>query len=104
MGVIISQGGRPAAYWSKKSSEAQQKYPTTDQELLAIIECLKQYTTILVGQNIVVWINHINLTYINTEHASDRVLRQRLLLEEYAVNLKFIQEIKNEVVDTLSRN
>ena len=44
------------------------------------------------------------MTYKNTEHASDRVLRQRLLLEEYAVNLKFIQEIKNEVEDILSKN
>ena len=35
MGAIISQKGRPIAYWSKKLSETQQNYPTTDQELLA---------------------------------------------------------------------
>ena len=32
------------------------------------------------------------------------MLRQRLLLEEYAVQLKFIQGIKNDVADMLSRN
>ena len=58
----------------------------------------------LLGQNITVWTDHRNLTYKNTEHASDRVLRQRLLLEEYAVNLKFIQGIKNVAADMLSRN
>ena len=42
MGAVISQGGRPVAYWSKKLTETQQKYPTPDQELLAIVECLKQ--------------------------------------------------------------
>ena len=89
---------------SKKLSETQKKYPTTDQELLAIVECLKQYKTMLLGQRIVVWTNHKNLTYKNTEHASDRVLRQRLLLEEYAVQLKFIQGIKNDAADMLSRN
>jgi len=85
IGAIISQGGRLVVYLSKKIFEAQQKYPTTDQELLAIVECLKQYKTMLLGQNIVVG--------TDDRRASDRVLRQRLLLEEYAVKLKFIQEI-----------
>ena len=58
----------------------------------------------LLGQTITVWTDHRNLTYKNTEHASDRVLRQRLLLEEYAVSLKFIQGIKNVAADMLSRN
>ena len=58
----------------------------------------------LLGQTITVWTDHRNLTYKNTEHASDRVLRQRLLLEEYTVNLKFIQGIKNEAADIISRN
>ena len=86
MGAVISQNGRPVAYWSQKLTETQQKYPTTDQELLAIVECLKQYKTMLLGQTITVWTDHRNLTYKNIEHASDRVLRQRLLLEEYTVN------------------
>ena len=54
MGVVISQSGRPVAYWSKKLTETQQKYPTTDQELLAIVECLKQYKTMLLGHTITV--------------------------------------------------
>ena len=91
-------------YWSKKLTETQQKYRTTDQELLVIVEYLKQYKTMLLGQTITAWTDHRNLTYKNIEHASDRVLRQRLLLEKYAVNLKFIQGIKNVAADMLSRN
>ena len=41
MGAVISQNRRPVAYWSKKLTETQRKYPTTDQELLAIVECIK---------------------------------------------------------------
>ena len=62
MGAVISQGGRPIAYWSKKLSDTQKKYPTTDQELLAIVECLKKYKHILFGQEITVWTDHKNLT------------------------------------------
>ena len=104
MGAVIIQSGRLVAYWTKKLIEIQQKYPTTDQELLAIVECLKQYNTIILGQTITVWTDHWNITYKNIEHASDRVLRQRLLLEEYVVSLKFIQGIKNVAADMLSRN
>ena len=53
---------------------------------------------------IVVWTDHKYLTYKNTEYASDRVLCRTLLLKEYAVQLKFIQWIKNDAVDMLSRN
>ena len=65
MGTRISQGGKPVAYWSKKLTETQQKHITTDQELLAIVEYLKQYKTILLGQTFIVWTDHRNLTYKN---------------------------------------
>ena len=58
----------------------------------------------LLRHTITVWTDHRNLTYKNTEHANDRVLRQRLLLKEYAVSLIFIQRIKNVAADMLSRN
>ena len=32
IGAIIKQGERLVTYWSKKFTEAQHKYPTTDQE------------------------------------------------------------------------
>jgi len=54
MGSVTSQNGRPITYWSKKLSDTQKKYPTTNQELLAIVECLKKYRHILFGQEITV--------------------------------------------------
>lgn len=60
MGAIISQSGRPVMYWSKKLSDTQKKYPMTDQDLLAIVKCLKQYKTMLLGQRITVWMDHKN--------------------------------------------
>ena len=37
------------------------------------------------------------------QHTCDRVLRHRLLLEEYGCKLKYIEGKKNVVADTLSR-
>ena len=104
MGAVISQDNKPVAYWSKTLTDTQKKYPTTDQELLAIVECLKAYRQMLYGQLITVHTDHKNLTHKTTEHASNRVLRQRLLLEEYGADVQFVPGIKNAIADTLSRN
>ena len=50
MGVLVNQMGRQVVYWSKKLSDTQKKYPTAGQELLVIVECLKQYKTMLFEQ------------------------------------------------------
>ena len=50
------------------------------------------------------WIDHKNLNYKNMEHASDRILRQCLLLEEYGVELMVIQGKTNKTTDILNRN
>ena len=103
MGGVVSQKDRPIAFFSRKLNSAQRRYTTTDKELLAIVETLKQFKTMLKGQDVVVHTDHQNLTYESTEHTSDRVLRQRLLLEEYGVTLKYVKGESNVVADALSR-
>ena len=41
LGAVITQNNRPIAFFSRKLSEAQQKYSVTEIELLAIVETLK---------------------------------------------------------------
>ena len=57
----------------------------------------------LLGQKITVYTDHLNLTHHNTQFTSNRVLRQRLVLEEYGVEIRYIQGVKNEAADALSR-
>ena len=54
MGTIISQNKRPVTYWSKKLSDTEKNIPATEQELLAIAVCLKQYKTMLFKQRLIV--------------------------------------------------
>ena len=51
----------------------------------------------------VVHTDHQNVAYDSTEHTSDRVLRQWLLLEEYEVQLQYVKGKTNVVADTLLR-
>ena len=45
--------------------------------------------------------DHKNLIYNDLQ--TDRVLRWRLLLEEYGVDIEYIKEETNMIVDALSR-
>ena len=78
LGAVISQNGKPIAFYSRKLNDAQTRYTTTERELLSIVETLKEYRNILLGHRIKVYTDHKNLVYkhFNTE----RVMRWRLIL------------------------
>lgn len=101
LGACISQDGRPIAFYSRKLSPAQTRYTTTERELLSIVETLKEFRNILLGQQLVVHTDHVNLTYKN--FTTDRVMRWRLFLEEYSPDLRYVKGDRNIVADALSR-
>ena len=53
----------PVAYFSKKLNLAESNYPIHDKEMLAIIRCIREWHTELVGQHFEVWLDHRNLAY-----------------------------------------
>ena len=74
---------------------------TTEKELLIIVETLKEFKNILLGQKNRVFTDHKNLTY--KLHNSSRVMRWRLLIEEYGPELHYLPGKSNIVADWLSR-
>ena len=50
LGAVISQNGKPIAFYSRKLNPAQTRYTATEKELLAIVETLKEFKNILLGQ------------------------------------------------------
>ena len=68
---------------------------------MSIVETLKEFRNILFRQKIKVYTDHENLTYKTCN--KERVLRWRLILEEYSPKLIYIQGSKNISADVLSR-
>ena len=81
--------------------KSQRNRTMTEKELLAIVETLKEFRNILLGHEIVVYTDHKNLTYkvFNTQ----RVMRWRLIIEEFGPTLVYLKGENNPVADALSR-
>ena len=71
--------------------------------MLSIVETLREFRNILLGNEIEVFSDHENLTRPTTAHASRRIIRWRWLCEEFGPKLKFIPGLKNAAADALSR-
>jgi hypothetical protein len=89
LGAVEMQNEKPIAFYSCKLNSAQRKYTT-----------LKEFCNILFGQQIVVHTDHRNILY---KKLNDRIIRWRLLLEEYGPEyVHMIAGRDNVVADALS--
>ena len=69
--------------------------------MLSIVETLKEFRTLLWGQKLIVHTDHKNIVYGNL--SNDRLIRWRMLLEEYGPKFVHIRGKDNVVADALSR-
>jgi len=101
LGAVIMQNNKPIAFYSRKMDKAQRRYTTGEQELLSIVETLKEFKNILLGQKLIVHTDHKNILY--GKLSNDRITRWRLLLEEYGPEYVHVRGVDNVVADALSR-
>jgi hypothetical protein len=99
------KGLRPVAYFSRKMSPAECKYPTREQELLAIKEALKQWRHYLLGVRFTIYSDHESLKYIQSQtELSGRLLRWNDFLQQFDFgDVKYLPGKSNPVGDALSR-
>jgi len=57
LGAVVSQDGKPIAFYSRKLNPAQMRYTTRERELLSTAETLKEHRNMLLGQEIKVILN-----------------------------------------------
>ena len=81
LGAVLSQNGKPLAFYTRKLNSAQRNYTVGEKELLGLVEALKAFDTTVRGQEIILFTDHLNLLY--TKQPYQRMVRWRLLLEEY---------------------
>ena len=65
------------------------------------VQCNRKIINLFLGQQLRVYTDHKNLTWNNFNTA--RVLRRRLIIEEYGLDIQYITGDKNSVTDDMSR-
>jgi transposase InsO family protein len=103
LGAVIKQDGRPVAYYSRKLNSAQKNYTTIEKELLSIVETVKEFRSMLLGSRLNIYTDHRNLSHQLTAYTTQRVIRWRLLLDEFDCSFFYKQGAANVVADALSR-
>ena len=103
LGAIIKQEDQSIAYYSRKLNKAQQNYTTIEKELLSIVETLREFRSMLYGAEINIYTDNQNLTYELTKYTTQRVLRWRILLEEFGATFHYKKGADNVIADALSR-
>lgn len=108
-GAILSQGkigeDRPIPYASRTLDKAERNYSATDKELLAIVWAVKHYRPYLYGRKFKIVTDHQPLKWLmNHKDPNSRLMRWRIILEEYDYEIIYKKGTLNTNADALSRN
>jgi len=98
------QGLQPVAYLSKKMLDAETRYPTHEQELLAVITALGVWRHYLHGSKFTVRTDHKSLEYFRTQPMlSGRQSRWKDVIANFDFDIEYVDGKTNVVADGLSR-
>ena len=104
LGGVLKQGDHVIAYESRKLSPTEQRYPTHERELLAILHCFKKWRHYLEGATTVVRTDHASLRYFNsTFDLSRRMTRWSEYLARFTFEIQYLPGRENNLADALSR-
>ena len=104
IGAVLTQEGRPLAFFSEKLSDARTKYSTYDKEFFAIIRALEHWTHYLIAKEFILHSDHEALKYIQGQH---KLNPRHAKWVEYLQSFQFVIKHKsgkmNQGADALSR-
>ena len=95
---------QPIAFMSKKLNPAERNYPVHEQELLAVIQAIREWKCYLDGQKFKVITDHKSLIYLQKQpHLSSRQTRWVEFLAQFDFDMEYKSGKMNTVADALSR-
>ena len=68
IGTILSQEGKPIAFFSENLNNAKKNCFVYDQEFCAIVQALKRWRNYLIPKEFVLYTNHKALQYLGSQH------------------------------------
>lgn len=110
IGAVLSQRDgedfKPLAFFSRKLTQAEQRYSVYDRELLAIYSAVRHFSYLLEGRQFSIYTDHKPLIYAFTqkhEKCSPRQIRHLDWIGQFSTDMRYISGSLNVVADSLSR-
>lgn len=101
---VADQKPHVIAYFSKKMTPCETRYPIREQELLALVAALKHWEHYLRGRPFIVYTDHQSLIYIQThKHLTGRLARWHNFMVDFEFEVRYRPGKNNPVADALSR-
>ena len=95
---------KPVCYFSKKLTDAQRKYCTTDKEALALVLSVRAFR-VYMGGHVIVYSDHDPLRFMEKmAGASQRLFRWCMEVQPYNLEIRHVPGKDNFVADFLSRS
>ena len=90
VGAILTQGGRPIAFESKKLNCTQRNYLVYERELFAIVHALMKWQCYLYGATFTIATDHESIKWLTTQRElSGRKARWAELLQEFDYRIRY---------------
>ncbi|KAL4574987.1 hypothetical protein LXL04_021827 [Taraxacum kok-saghyz] len=103
IGAVLSQLGRPIAYYSEKFNDAKRRYSTYDKEFYAIIRSLDHWQHYLISKEFILRSGYEALKYIQGQHKlQPRHAKWVEFLQIFTFTIKHKAGKLNKGVDALS--
>lgn len=104
IGVVLSQEGRPVAFFSEKLNVAKRKYSSYDLDSYAMVQSLKKWRHYLLPREFVVYTNNHALSFLNGwDKLNHRHMKWVEYLQAYTFTIKHKKGQDNKVADSLRR-
>ncbi|KAJ0668240.1 putative nucleotidyltransferase, Ribonuclease H [Helianthus annuus] len=104
IGAILTQQGRPIAYYSAPLKGAMLAWSTYEKEMLAVVKAVRKWRPYLLGRSFVVKTDHMSLKYLLEQRVSTPAQTRWLpKLMGYDFKVEYKKGITNRGADALSR-
>ncbi|KAH9716064.1 Endonuclease [Citrus sinensis] len=104
IGAVLSQQGKPIAYFSEKLNGTKAHYSTYDVEFYAVVQALKHWRHYLIHKDFVLYTDHAALKYLNSQDKlSHRHATWTTFLQQFTFVVKHTSGESNRAADALSR-
>ena len=104
IGAVLSQEGRPVAFYSEKLNGSKVNYSTYDVEFYVVVQALKHWRSYLAHNEFILYSDHEALKHLNAQDKlSARHAKWVSYLQQFTFVIKHKSGALNKVADALSR-